>query len=772
MHGRPRTDPAGRALTPRSVGFSPRGALLPALPPHASAGSSRQPSRQNARVASWSLSAADPTAASGWLRCAKGANGLPLPMRLTEDAAGASRKLEQQASAAQQLTLQLTRLMTAGATAREGVGGLCMIAAHAVGAEEAALVATTSLGIDACLTEHNFVRACEATAEAAPACQRLVAALPHELREAAESRAALNIGGGGGGGARPAALEVGQVAIREPPSARGALVKQSLVPLHSALVTPVNDPGTGSTVALLICCNARAGHFSLCDELLCECAAQHAALLWMHHVQVHCGSRLPQPLPLALSLTLAVTLTLPLALNLTLAATPCRGCTPRVQVLRLAPLPTVPLPPPDASASRLAVHWSALADGRARLRELRLEGARALARVGGSAAAPAPYDAVFYACRRLVRARASELRNAMRLAAVELTQPRAATTNAADALRRLGEDWSAALELELRGEATRLAGAAAAAKVVELLSEPLQAVAGQAAKRFAKGFERKPRAAARDGAALEEVAEEAAEPQTALEALERLVVEPSLRTAAPTLRRLPFVASERTRQVRARLAENLVEEATWVAQHDASTAALLGGESPPSLGFWVDGWHAACLSEVLSHALETAGEAATTAAAAAIDDLVGLHEHAMRVGLGAQLQGANLVLVSVLEQQFWRISEWVEKELKGRLAYRERFLEKMRSDVPRWQRQLLSAVVLGATAAHRTFETRAAAAASAGVPQRVEPPDYLLSPLSAVSDLVVGELLDHAAAALDPLGKQFASVISQVKPRERPLMAS
>jgi hypothetical protein len=196
---------------------------------------------------------------------------------LSNNSAGAQRRLEQQASAAQQLTLQLTRLITANATAKDGVGGLCMIIAHAVGAEETCLVAASTLCMETCLSEHNFVRACEATCVASPVCQRLMATLGYELRDAAESRASLNIGSNTD--SRSAALEIGQVALREPPSPHGAILKQSQPPpLVSALVTPVCDPSSGSTVALLICCNARGGPFMLCDELLCECAALHAGL--------------------------------------------------------------------------------------------------------------------------------------------------------------------------------------------------------------------------------------------------------------------------------------------------------------------------------------------------------------------------------------------------------------------------------------------------------------------------------------------------------------
>ena len=681
--------------SPRAV----QGALLPSLPPH----SSRS---LTARVASWSVPGADSPTESGWLRCAKGANGLPLPLRLSNNSAGAQRRLEQQASAAQQLTLQLTRLITANATAKDGVGGLCMIIAHAVGAEETCLVAASTLGMETCLSEHNFVRACEATCVASPVCQRLMATLGYELRDAAESRASLNIGSNTD--SRSAALEIGQVALREPPSPHGAILKQSQPPpLVSALVTPVCDPSSGSTVALLICCNARGGPFMLCDELLCECAALHAGLLWQHHIQV----------------------------------------------LRLAPLPIVPLQPPDASDERLREQWQSLAHGREQLRELRTEGVRALERIAGAAPTLEPQEVVCQACRRLLRARAYELRSALRLA----SEQRAS----ADALAQLAHHWRVALKLELHGEASRLGGAAAAVCIAEVLDEPLQAAAEHAVSHFTHG-PKWPQSNAEPKTA----------PTTAVEALERLVVQPTLCLAAPTLSRLIAIVDERTMSVRARLAQSLVEQATWVAKQDASTADLLTGV-PTSLGVWTDGWHAACLAEVRRHVRQTAGDVPAAAAANALEHLVELHSEAMRAELSMQVQGASQLLRSLFEQHFWHIASWVDVELKGRLVYRERFLEKVRSNVPRWLRLLLASIVQCSAAAPCRFEARAAAAAagSAGTPLHIESPEYAWPTLSGVSDRVVGELLHAVEAALEPLTKQYAEVAAHVRPRIKDLRA-
>ena len=247
----------------------------------------------------------------------------------------------------------------------------------------------------------------------------------HELLTAAESRQSLNISGAAPSEQRsasrpPAALESGQVALREPPSVGGAVVKQRLVALHSALVTPVTDPNTGSTIALLVCCNANAGRFALADELFCESAAQHLSLLWLHHIQM----------------------------------------------LRLVPLPSAPLPPPDQSASRLRVHWHALADARSRQQELRAAEAHARKRAGGGDPTPQAIDAVCLACRRMLRARSLELRHAMLTAA--------AVSPKCDVVARpesMAERWSVA-ESDVCLRANRVDSCAAAfGEVVEEASE-------------------------------------------------------------------------------------------------------------------------------------------------------------------------------------------------------------------------------------------------------------------------------------------------------------
>ena len=690
--------------------------LLPSLPPHSSP---RSGGSTSARLASFSLMPSDPSSNAGWLNCSKGANTLPLPLRKQSESSPAAQQLHDLAGAARQLTTLLTRLVANGGTARDGASEICAISAYAVGAEAAALVALSSnLAIEACLAEHNFTRACDATLRAAPPCNRLVTALPHELRDAAERCRSLNMSGAATrAGARPAASEVGRVAIREPPSARGALVQQVAEPISSALVIPVTDPITGTAVALLVCCNGRNGRFTLSDELLAECAALHVGLLWLHHVQV----------------------------------------------LRLAPLPGALLPAPDSSGARLRVHWSALVAARARQRELLAEAAVAMACVGGGEATVPPSQALRPACRRMLRARVMELRHTMLAAAA--TAP---ARGVEPVLDDISQQWVEVLLAEVRGEMTRLGGAGAAARVVEALEGPMQRAAQQAARHYSSSL--KPRtASSSDGAHLEDdngASEATSREAPMIETIERLVIQASLQTAAPFLLRLPPLIESRTPGLRMRLATTLNEEATWVAQENAITAGFLSGE-PPVLEPWLEQWRTSSLDDVHEHAQDS-GEETAKAAGPALSTLMSLHEARLRDELGAQLQGASLLFHSFLEQQYCRIAQWVDASLKGRLVYRETMLETMRAATPRWMRQLLAGTVQCHTPVHRRFEGRVAAAATAaagGEIKRAEPPDFAVPTLTGVAEGVVGELIKVAGKALDPLAKQFGTVVAQTRPR-------
>jgi len=338
------------------------GAILPALPPHAAS-----PRGLSTKLASYTLSPAD-TAASGWLSCLRGANTLPLPLRLAAGGSASEQRLCAFLGCARALSGELSRLVEKGATASHGLSNLCVIAAEAMGAESVAVVPASALNLPTCLSEHNFGAACDATLRAAPACARLVNSMTHELSSAAESRALLNLGGAKSPSSHgPAAAEVGHVAMREPPSTGGAVVKTALPPIVSALVAPVADPSTGSTVALLVCANAGAGTFGTADELFAELAALHIGSLWLHHVQL----------------------------------------------LRLVPLPGVPLLAPDEAALRLRWHWSALVSSRNEHREWRARSAHSLARVGGHEPTLGIVKVFTASARRVLRVRLMELRHAM-----------------------------------------------------------------------------------------------------------------------------------------------------------------------------------------------------------------------------------------------------------------------------------------------------------------------------------------------------------------------
>ena len=326
-------------------------------------------------------------------------------------------KLGNYNACSRQLAAELTFLITNDLSANDGLSRFCTVVAQGVGAEAVAALPATSLGLEACLGEHNFESACKATLASAPPCVRLATAIPHEMRTAAEQRSSLNLGGSER--THPAAEAVGQVAIREPANVGGALIQSKLPPLHSALVTPIADPGSGSTVALFICCNAAAGRFALHDELFVENAAQTVGLLWLHHLQM----------------------------------------------LRLVPLPGVPLAPPDAAASKLRTHWTALVQSRKLHRELRAEGLHALVRVGGPSPTLSPLDALCRTCRRILVARGLELRHT--LIAVSAPSKRA-RAELHEQLLHVGEQWAAGLLLELKGEAARLGGQSCTGKVAEV----------------------------------------------------------------------------------------------------------------------------------------------------------------------------------------------------------------------------------------------------------------------------------------------------------------
>ena len=698
-------------------------AFLPSLPPHSAP---KRGGGGGSGVTSFSLGPTDATA-PGWMRCLRGGNKLPLPLRLQAD--DATGRLNSVVGSAGQLTVALKRLIVAHATARDGVAGLCAITAQAVSADSAALLPATALDVEACLSEHNFSHVCDATVAASPPCQRLVAAMRHELLTAAETRQSLNISGGvpveqRSGLRPPAALESGQVALREPPSVGGAVVKQRLVALHSALVTPVTDPNTGSTIALLICCNASAGRFALADELFCESAAQHLSLLWLHHIQM----------------------------------------------LRLVPLPSAPLPPPDQSASRLRVHWHALADARSRQQELRAAEAHASKRAGGGDPTPKAIDAVCLACRRMLRARSLELRHAM-LTAAAVAPKRDVEAH----LESMAERWSAALIAELRGEASRLAGPAAASCVNETFQDPgspdggpsggLLLRAAQAAARHHAGRRTAdPAARSRFVVGGQQGQDEGA--SALLSDVEQLVIQPALEAAAPVLLTLPTLLDERAAAVRTRIAENLTADATWVAQDETLTDSLVderGG--PPLLSGWLVRWQTTYLDDLRERAQQTAGEDAAAAALPALQELLSLQATAFRNELGAQLQGASLLFRSMLEQQFWRVAEWVESALRGRLTYREKILHLLRAALPRWLRHLLVVVTQNGVPAHRRFDGRASAATESPSEPSIEPPDYCVSALVSVAEAVVGEFIQVACKALEPLSKQYSAVVGQVRPR-------
>ena len=100
----------------------------PSLPPHAMGG---KPGNMT-QLASFSLSPAD-TAASGWLSCLRGGNNIALPLRVASGGSASEQRLCTFLGCGRQLSSELSRLIESGATARDGVANLCLIAAEAMG---------------------------------------------------------------------------------------------------------------------------------------------------------------------------------------------------------------------------------------------------------------------------------------------------------------------------------------------------------------------------------------------------------------------------------------------------------------------------------------------------------------------------------------------------------------------------------------------------------------------------------------------------------------
>ena len=164
---------------------------------------------------------------------------------------------------------------------------------------------------------------------------------------------------------RPASVDVGHVALREASGPSGVVLSVSeRQPLTSALITPVADPSTGSTLALLLTCNSKGGHFNLADELLAECVARHVGLAWRNHIER----------------------------------------------LRLVPLPGVTLAAPDEAGESLRWQWQAFAEARLTLKAQRAQEVAALGDLQMK-----PIESLVAGCRRILTCRVLELRHACRL---------------------------------------------------------------------------------------------------------------------------------------------------------------------------------------------------------------------------------------------------------------------------------------------------------------------------------------------------------------------
>ena len=177
------------------------GVLLPGLPPHAAS-----PRSNNMHIASFQLA---PLEKGGWLTCRRGGNTLPLHQRL--EAAGSSSVLTLAGvlGASRALSIELTRMVAKGVPTATTLANICAICSETMGADEVSLLTAQRLdgmrtttadggrldGGGAFLREPHFEKACGALTAGSPLCNRLSAALSHEMISAAENSISLNLHG-------------------------------------------------------------------------------------------------------------------------------------------------------------------------------------------------------------------------------------------------------------------------------------------------------------------------------------------------------------------------------------------------------------------------------------------------------------------------------------------------------------------------------------------------------------------------------------------------
>lgn len=757
------------------VGSKPNGALLPMLPPHASS----PRSQPTTTMAMYTLAAPEDVAAGGWQPCLGGGNKLPLPIRLK--AASAQPKLGSFTACARQLTADLSTLVSAELPIKQGVTAICGIVKSAVEAEAVALMPASMLGFEMCLSEHTFDKACQHTLAAAGPCERLLRSLPHELRHAAENRSSLNIGGQPNDKIVPEAVEVSQVVVRDPDS---AILKLRVPPLESALIMPVPDPHTGATVALLVCANTPSGRFQVHDELFSEAAALHIGLMWLTHIQ-----------------------------SLRLVPLPGAPLAPPDQAA-------------DGLKTQWAALADSRANHRRRrdeaVRALERAGGGPEGKEGKDAR---PIDAICKGCKQLLLTRAVELRHTMLAAASQLPRSGRHQTLGKMALQWSA---SLVLEVQSEAECLggSFAGAAAAKALGETVQHAAEEAGRLIAS--APGFGAPSGAVvsaekSRAAAATEEAKDATAEDSDAdadlsfsdalLLELERRVVQPTLRRALPILQRLPALNVVRAAQLRAELAELITSDDEELQK---MTSDLIRADMPALLGDYTASRNAECVPPVLTpchvgsslvscsallppcahrpalpresrsfvkeirlEAGKVAGEVAAAAASEALSDLVHAHGSVLRVGILNELHGAAMLMTSALEKHMYEIVGWVEAALKGRLAYRDTLVSACRVAFPKILRHLLGGLLRAAPPAAAAFEQREAAISNVNVdPARPPPagwgfggklppppPGYASVPLANAVAAAVDAFLDATTKALEPLGKQYGTVVAQTRPR-------
>lgn len=729
----PETDPAIRPML---------GAVVPSLPPHAAS-----PRSGRIRLASFALSPME--SGGNWLQCRRGANTLPMQMRLRAEVKSSAQQQAQTLGCVQQLSAQLVRMLSAGTSVSASLAVMCAIGAEGMRAGAVALIAASQLGAaeHVYLTERSFELACSKLMSGAPACARLASAIPLELAAAAERRMSLNLHGAHSLSHRPhlaaqmpASVDVAQVPCRESPATAGSLVLDEAEKqvVESALVVPVADPNTGSTVALLLVCNSASSYFGLGAELVAESVALHVGLVWRHHLER----------------------------------------------LRLVPLPGAVLPSPDEAAKRLTWQWQAFCESAAHFQRKRADEAAAVPAL--SAGNQNAMETLLASCQRVLNVRLLELRHTLLLLASE-DHSDPPTSPLFKLYEHMAHQWTVSTLHELTAELGSLGTGDLVIKRVEpQLDSKLRTMARQAARYHAKAATENTDAVLPDSArgasfrrrsmttsehllasAVPNVTSPARPSLTRggrgsensfVSLVDQHIIFPTLHIALQVLRAAPVLLREREAALRKDIAAALTSDAPV---DEARTVTLVDGHAQHlSLSSWIPTWTAET-TDALFELVDMLGDAHMASAAhPALVSLAEQQASEVRVRIGAQLHSACQLVLSALQSRCWLIVEWIEAALHGRLSVRDSLGVLLQQLLPSVLRPLLAALARIAPLQSRCYERSEGFA-----PLEDGPSDPANQHLQLAADEAAEAFVLLVQQALDPLSDQFEGVLATVRPQ-------